>query len=106
MITRIRNMKIGLKLYILLGIALAGMLVIGGLSFNLMGKLNEKTTDISTSWLPSVDTARNMTATLTDIRLHELGCITATNEGQEPPAMQLLKMEKVRWTHCLPNMGN
>ena len=38
MITRIRNMKIGLKLYILLGIALAGMLVIGGLSFNLMGR--------------------------------------------------------------------
>ena len=106
MITRIRNMKIGLKLYILLGIALAGMLVIGGLSFNLMGKLNEKTTDISTSWLPSVDTARNMTARLPTSGSTNWAVLPPPMRRPEPPAMQLLKMEKVRWTHCLPNTGN
>lgn len=105
MITRIRNMKIGLKLYILLGIALAGMLVIGGLSFNLMGKLNEKTTDISTSWLPSVDTARNMTATLTDIRLHELGCITATNEEAGAASHAALENGKSQMDTLLAKYG-
>ncbi len=49
MIKRIQNLKISFKLYILVGVALIGMLIIGGMSFNLMGKLNEKTSDISTS---------------------------------------------------------
>ncbi len=80
MINQIRNMKISLKLYTLLGIALAGMLIIGGLSFNLMGKLNEKTSDISTSWLPSIDTARHMSATLSAIRLYEVNCLTASSD--------------------------
>ena len=55
----IQNLKISQKLYVLVGVALIGMLMIGGMSFNLMGRLNEKTSDISTSWLPSVDTARD-----------------------------------------------
>ena len=45
MIKRIQNLKISFKLYILVGVALIGMLIIGGMSFNLMGKLNEKTSD-------------------------------------------------------------
>ena len=40
MIKRIQNLKISFKLYILVGVALIGMLIIGGMSFNLMGKLN------------------------------------------------------------------
>ena len=46
MINFIRNLRIRLKLYILIGVALAGMLMIGGMSFLLMGRLNEKTDDI------------------------------------------------------------
>ena len=60
MIKRIKNLKISFKLYILVGVALIGMLIIGGISFYLMGRLNEKTDDISTSWLPSISTARDM----------------------------------------------
>ncbi|MCI8584447.1 MAG: methyl-accepting chemotaxis protein, partial [Lachnospiraceae bacterium] len=67
MINYIRNLKIRLKLYILIGVALIGMLVIGGMSFNLMGRMNDMTSDISTSWLPSIDTARELTATLSNI---------------------------------------
>ena len=36
MIKRIQNLKISFKLYILVGVALIGMLIIGGMSFNLM----------------------------------------------------------------------
>ena len=41
MINYIRNLKIRLKLYILIGVALAGMLIIGGMSFFLMGRMND-----------------------------------------------------------------
>ena len=67
MINYIRNLRIRLKLYILIGVALIGMLLIGGMSFSLMGRLNEMTSDISASWMPSIDTARDMSTTLSNI---------------------------------------
>ena len=48
MINYIRNLKIRLKLYILIGVALMGMFIIGGMSFYLMGRMNDTTSDIST----------------------------------------------------------
>ena len=96
MIKRIRNLKISFKLYILVGVALIGMLIIGGMSFNLMGKLNEKTSDISTSWLPSVDTGRAMTATLSNIRLNELGYLTAISDEIEQLSLKYVESEKAK----------
>lgn len=94
MINYIRNLKIRLKLYILIGVALVGMLIIGGMSFGLMGRMNDKTTDISTSWLPSIDTARDLTATLSNIRLNELGYLTAVSDDVEEFSLQYLQKEK------------
>ncbi len=94
MINYIRNLKIRLKLYILIGVALIGMLVIGGMSFNLMGRMNDMTSDISTSWLPSIDTARELTATLANIRLNELGYLTAVSDDVEKSSLQYLQKEK------------
>ncbi|MCI9216209.1 methyl-accepting chemotaxis protein [Lachnospiraceae bacterium 42-17] len=94
MIHYIRNLRIRLKLYILIGVALLGMLIIGGMSFSLMGRLNEKTNDISTSWLPSVDTGRDMAATLSNVRLNELGYLTAISDEVETSSLQYLEMEK------------
>ena len=96
MIKRIRNLKISFKLYILVGVALIGMLIIGGMSFNLMGKLNEKTSDISTSWLPSVDTGRAMTAALSNIRLNELGYLTAISDEIEQLSLKYVESEKAK----------
>ena len=70
MAAHIKNLKISLKLYILVGVALIGMLIIGGISFFLMGRLNSKSDNISTGWLPRIDTARDMTGTLSNIRLN------------------------------------
>lgn len=94
MINFIRNLGIRLKLYILIGVALIGMLVIGGMSFLLMGRLNEKTDDISTSWLPSVDTGRDMAATLSNVRLNELGYLTAISDETAESSLQYIEKEK------------
>ena len=94
MINYIRNLKIRLKLYILIGVALVGMFIIGGMSFYLMGRMNEMTSDISTSWLPSIDTARDLTATLSNIRLNELGYLTAISDEVEASSLQYLQKEK------------
>ena len=101
MIKRIQNLKISFKLYILVGVALIGMLIIGGMSFNLMGRLNEKTSDISTSWLPSVDTGRAMTATLSNIRLNELGYLTAISDEIEQLSLKYVESEKSKMDSLL-----
>lgn len=86
----IQNLKIGRKLHILVGVALAGMLLIGGMSFSLMGRLNEMTSDISTSWLPSVDTARAMDTALSNIRFYETEYLTAlSSEDKQADLLQL-----------------
>lgn len=70
------------------------MLIIGGMSFSLMGRMNDMTSDISTSWLPSIDTARDLTATLSNIRLNELGYLTAISDDVRESSLQYLQKEK------------
>lgn len=94
MINYIRNLKIRLKLYILIGVALIGMLIIGGMSFSLMGRMNDMTSDISTSWLPSIDTARDLSTTISNIRLNELGYLTAISDDVKESSLQYLQNEK------------
>lgn len=106
MINYIKNLRIRLKLYILIGVALIGMLIIGGMSFLLMGRLNEKTSDISTSWLPSIDTARDMAATLSNIRLNELGYLTAVSDDVEVSSLQYLQKEKDEMNSLLEKYGS
>lgn len=94
MIQCLKNLKIRVKLYILIGVALLGMFLIGGMSFYLMGQMNEMTSDISTSWLPSIDIARDLSATLSNIRLNELGYLTAISDDVEESSLQYLQGEK------------
>ncbi len=91
MIHYIKNLKIRLKLYILIGVALLGMLIISGMSFFLMGRMNDMTSDIATSWLPSVDTARELSATISNIRLNELGYLTADSDSKEEASLQSIQ---------------
>ena len=93
MIKCLRNLKIRVKLYILIGVALLGMFIIGGMSFYLMGKMNEMTSDISTSWLPSIDIARELSTTISNIRLNELGYLTAVSDDVEESSLQYLHNE-------------
>ena len=67
------------------------MLIISGMSFFLMGRMNDMTSDIATSWLPSVDVARELSATISDIRLNELGYLTADSDNKEEASLQSLQ---------------
>ncbi len=101
----IRNLKIRLKLYILIGIALLGMLIIGGMSFYLMGEMNEMTSDISTSWLPSIDIARELSTTISNIRMNELGYITASSDEAGESSLQYLHDESGSMDTLLASYG-
>ncbi len=94
MIDGIRNLSIRLKLYILIGVALFGLLITNGISFSLMWKINDMTNDIATSWLPSVDTARDLAATISNIRLNELGYLTAISDETAESSLQYIEKEK------------
>ena len=91
MIHYIKNLKIRLKLYILIGVALLGMLIISGMSFFLMGRMNDMTSDIATSWLPSVDVAREMSTTISNIRLNELEYLSADSDNKKETSLQHLQ---------------
>ena len=101
----IQNLKISQKLYVLVGVALIGMLLIGGMSFNLMGRLNDKASDISTSWMPSIDTAREMDTTISNIRLNELGYLTAISSEGKESSLQYLQKEKEEMSALLAEYG-
>ncbi len=105
MIKCLRNLKIRVKLYILIGVALLGMFTIGGMSFYLMGEMNEMTSDISTSWLPSIDIARELSATLSNIRLNELGYLTAISDDVAESSLQYLQSEKEDMNTLLATYG-
>ena len=105
MIHYIRNLRIRFKLYILIGVALIGMFVISGMSFSLMGRMNDMTNDISTSWLPSINTARDLTATISNIRLNELGYLTAISEDVQASSLQYLQKEKEEMETLLAAYG-
>ncbi|MDE7218236.1 MAG: methyl-accepting chemotaxis protein, partial [Oscillospiraceae bacterium] len=105
MIDYIKNLKIRLKLYILIGVALLGMLIISGMSFFLMGRMNDMTNDIAASWLPSVDTARELSATISNVRLNELGYLTAISADVEEFSLQYIQSEKANMDALLATYG-
>lgn len=79
---QIKNMKIGKKLYTLVGVALVGMFLIGLLSIKLMGNLNGETKIIAEKWLPSLYLAQGMDTQLAQIRLNEVASVTAQTAEQ------------------------
>ena len=105
MISCLQNLKIRVKLYILIGVALFGMFLISGVSFYLMGEMNEMTSDISTSWLPSIDMARDMSSTISNIRLNELGYLTAISDEVEEFSLQYIQSEKEDMNTLLATYG-
>lgn len=106
MIHYIKNLKIRLKLYILIGVALLGMLIISGMSFFLMGRMNDMTSDISTSWLPSVDVARELSTTISNIRLDELEYLTAGSDDKKETSLQYLQDGKESMDALLATYGD
>ncbi len=77
---RIKNLKIGAKLYILVGVALVGMCAIGLISILLMGSLNSQTVIIAEKWMPSLGVAEQMNTDISNVRLYEESYINAATQ--------------------------
>ena len=67
MVNMIRNLKVSIKLYLLAGIAVVGMLMIGCMSMALMGTLNDQTLIIAEKWLPSLSLSDKMNTLLAEV---------------------------------------
>lgn len=79
---RIKNLKIGPKLYLLIAIALFGLLVSNMLSLKIMGQLNDNSTELSASWLPSIEEAEELSTLISNFRTFEMEYLTAASEDE------------------------
>lgn len=77
MIKSIKNLKISLKLYLLVGVALAGMCLLTFMSIVLMGNISNTTKQIAEEWLPSFSISEGMNTAISNVRLNELEYVTA-----------------------------
>ena len=80
MVNMIRNLKVSIKLYLLAGIAVVGMLMIGCISMALMGTLNDQTLIIAEKWLPSLSLSDKMNTLLAEVRMSEQAYVTADEQ--------------------------
>ena len=88
----IKNLKINLKLYLLAGIAIIGMFLVGFISIALMGTLNHSALIIADKWMPSLYLSGEMETTLTAIRLNEQVLVMAnTPEVEKANSEELTK---------------
>lgn len=101
MLKQIRNMKIRAKLYLLCGIALTGLLALGGSSFVLMNSMNHSASEMTNYWLPGVSIAKDMSSTLSNIRLNELGYLTAISQESADTSLQYLDKAKPQMDNLL-----
>ena len=79
MLEKIKNMKIGVKLYLLVGVALAGMFLIGAMAILQMGRTERTAMQIAEEWLPGLTSSNEMRTSLSNVRLNELGYVTAAS---------------------------
>ena len=79
---KIKNLKIRAKLYVLVGIALVGMLALGFVSIMLMGTLNGETKLIAEKWMPSCTLADQMNTAVSNLRLYEVRYVTSDDASK------------------------
>ncbi len=78
----IKNLKVGLKLYILVGIALASMLALVISGVILMGNINKATDIIAVKWMPSCTLSNQMDTSLSKVRLYKTTAVTGRNDEE------------------------
>jgi len=70
---------VGKKLYIGFGTLLVLMLLLGGLGMYKLGVMNHKTTEITTTWLPAVESVNNINYMMEHVRALELNFMMEPN---------------------------
>lgn len=92
----IRNIRIKTKLILLGAISIAGLLLMGGESVITGRQINQASTDISQSWLPSVIIAEELNSAISDYRLQENYHVIAKNKDameKSEQEMELLRQK-------------
>jgi len=64
-----RNLRIGVKLALAMGILLLGLMVLGGLAIYNLSIVNAQSTIIADNWLPSVDITDKINMNTSDLRI-------------------------------------
>ncbi len=78
----IKNLKVGLKLYILVGTALALMLALVIAGVMLMGNINKSTDIIAVKWMPSCTLSNEMDTSLSNLRRYKLTVVTGRTDEE------------------------
>ena len=99
---KIKNLKIRAKLYVLVGVALIGMLALGGVSFMLMGSLNGQTNIIAQKWMPSNTLADQMNTTVSNLRLYEVRYVTADGDSKMQTYSGKVSQQTTAWILMSP----
>ncbi|MBK8160098.1 MAG: MCP four helix bundle domain-containing protein [Rhodospirillaceae bacterium] len=77
-----KNLRIGTKLSIAIGILLLGLISLGGLAIYNLAVVNDQSTIIATNWLPSVDITDKLNMNTSDYRIAQGTHIMSTDEAE------------------------
>ena len=77
-----KNLRIGVKLSIVMGILLLIMLAMGLLAINRLSVVNDQSTIIATNWLPSVDITDKLNMNTSDLRIAQGTHIMSTSDEE------------------------
>lgn len=89
----IKNMKIRKKLILMTSMSILGMLIIGILSFVLMGRMNDSTRVITITWLAGVNGSRETDTAVSNFRLYQRSYATTGNQANR--ANNLSELERL-----------
>lgn len=68
-------MKLSTKLFVLLAVLLAGIVIVGMFSLKRMAQINDKSSEISDNWLPSTVAVQSLNTMTSDFRIYEISHI-------------------------------
>lgn len=89
-----KNMKIRVKILIIVAISAISLMALGFISIAYMNSINQGSTDISKSWMPSVITAEELNTLTSDYRIQEYKHILSTDSAVM--ASVETKMDEIR----------
>ena len=91
-----KNLRIGVKLAIAIGILLFGLLLLGGLAIYNLAIVNDQSKIIATSWLPSVDIAGRFNSDTSDYRIAQGTHVLSTDAAEMAKAeAEIAALDKV-----------
>lgn len=90
----IKNMKIRFKILIIVAISAVSLVALGFISMAYMNSINQGSTDISKSWMPSVIIAEELNTLTSDYRIQEYKHILSTDSNVM--ASVETKMDEIR----------